>query len=159
MEIWQSYIAKYSLAIWHYLIPKCTLATWRHPIAKQTLAILATSYRLNRNNRVSSFYWTRGSKLCFLTCFFYFSCYFLILAFSRNCYSLISLRLSRLHGNLISCPISFTFGTPSWYVVHVPPYFWHRTCGFLKARLSWEPGSRLTTSDFSLSAFRQRFLM
>jgi hypothetical protein len=28
-------------------------------------AILATSYCSNRNNRVSSFYWTRGSKLCF----------------------------------------------------------------------------------------------
>ncbi len=42
---------------------------------------LATSYHLNRNDRVSRFYWTRGSKLCFLTCFSYFSCYFLILVF------------------------------------------------------------------------------
>jgi hypothetical protein len=60
---------------------------------------------LNSNDRVSSFYWTRGSKLCVLTRFSYFSCYFLILVFLQNCYSLISLCLSRLHGNPISCPI------------------------------------------------------
>jgi hypothetical protein len=53
------------------------------------LAILATSYCLNRIDRVSSFYWTRGSKLCFLTCFSYFSCYFLILVFLRNRYLVI----------------------------------------------------------------------
>ncbi len=68
------------------------------------LAILATSYCLNRNDRVSSFYWTRGSKLCFLTCFSYFIRYFLILVFSQNCYLLIFLRLSWLHGNPISRP-------------------------------------------------------
>ncbi len=53
------------------------------------LAILVISYCSNRKDRVSSFYWTRGSKLCFLTCFSYFSCYFLILVFLRNCYLLI----------------------------------------------------------------------
>ncbi len=52
------------------------------------LAILVTSYCLNRNDRVSSFYWTRGSKLCFLTCFSYFSLYFHILVFLQNCYLL-----------------------------------------------------------------------
>jgi hypothetical protein len=83
MGIWQSYIAKYLLAIWLYFIAKCTLVIWRHLITKHTLAILATSYRLNRNDRVSSFYWTRGSKLCFLTCFSYFSRYFLILVFCK----------------------------------------------------------------------------
>jgi hypothetical protein len=132
MAIWQSYIAKYLLAIWHYFIVKCTLA------------ILAASYCLNRNDRVSSFYWTRGSKLCFLTCFSYFSRYFLILVFLRKCYLLISSCLSWLHGILISCPVSRTFGTWSWYIVHAPPYFWHRTCGFLEARCSREPGSILT---------------
>jgi hypothetical protein len=30
-----------------------------------------------------------------------------------------------------------------------PQYFWHRTHGFLIARRSWKPGSRLTTGDFS----------
>jgi hypothetical protein len=128
------------------------LAIWRQPIAKHSLAIMATSNCLNRNNRVSSFYWTRGSKLCFITCFSYFSCYFHILVFLQNRYLLISSCLSWLHGNPISHPVSRTIGTPSWYVVHAPPYFWHRTRGFLKARRSWEPGSRLTTGE--LSPFR-----
>ena len=30
-----------------------------------------------------------------------------------------------------------------------PQYFWHRTHGFLIARRSWKPGSRLTTGEFS----------
>ena len=42
-----------------------------------------------------------------------------------------------------------TFGTLSLYVVHAPPYFWHRMRGFLKARRSQEPGSSLTTGEFS----------
>jgi hypothetical protein len=105
MEIWQSYISKYLLAIWHYFIAKCMLATWQHSIAKHTPAILATSYCLKRNDIVCSFYWTRGSKLCFLTRFSYFSCYFLILVFLQNCFSLISLRLSWLQGNPISRPV------------------------------------------------------
>ncbi len=92
------------------------------------------------------------SKLCFLTCFSYFSCNFFYLVFLQNRYSLISLHLSWLHENPISHPISCTFGTPSWYVVHAPPYFWHRTHGFLKARCLLEPDSRLTTGD--LSPFR-----
>ncbi len=87
--------------IWLCCIAKRSLAILRQPIAKHMLAILATSYCLNRNNRVSSFYWTRGSKQCFFTCFSFFNCYFLILVFSRNCYLLISLRLSWLHGNPI----------------------------------------------------------
>jgi hypothetical protein len=29
----------------------------------------------------------------------------------------------------------------------MPPYFWHRTHGFLEARCSWEPGSSFTTGD------------
>ncbi len=51
--------------IWLCCIAKCSLAILQQPIAKHTLAILATSYCLNRNNRVSSFYLTRGSKQCF----------------------------------------------------------------------------------------------
>jgi hypothetical protein len=89
MPIWWLWIAVYLLVIWLCLIAKCSLAILRQPIAKHMLAILATSYRLNRNDRVSSFYWTRGSKLCFLTCFSYFSCYFHILVFSQNRYLLI----------------------------------------------------------------------
>ncbi len=88
MAIWQLWIAKYLLAIWLCLIAKCSLVIWQQPIAKHMLTILANSYCLNRNNRVSSIYWTRGSKLCFLTCFSYLSCYFHILVFLQNCYSL-----------------------------------------------------------------------
>ncbi len=104
MEIWWSCIAKCTLAIWQHRIAKCTLAIWQQPITKHWLAIITTSY-LNRKDRVSSFYWTRGSKLCFLTCFSYFSCYFFYLVFLQICYSLISLCLSWLHGNLISRPV------------------------------------------------------
>jgi hypothetical protein len=32
----------------------------------------------------------------------------------------------------------------------VPPCFWNRTHGFLKARRSWDPGSSFTTLEFSL---------
>ncbi len=138
------------MATWRHQIAKCTLVIWRQHIAKHSLVIMATSYCLNRNNRVNSFYWTRGSKLCFLTCFPYFSRYFHILVFLLNCYFLISLRLSRLHGNPIYCPVSCTLGTPSWYVVHALPCFSHRTSGFLKRRRLWEPGSRLTTGEFFL---------
>ncbi len=74
----------------------------------------------------------------------------LLLVFLRNRYLLISLRLSRLHGNPISRPVSHTIGTPSQYIVHAPPCFWHRTCGFLETRRSWEPGSSLTTGELSL---------
>ncbi len=102
MQIWQSCIAKYLMAIWHYFIAKCTRAIWWHLITKQTLAILATSYCLNRNDRVSSFYWT---NYIFSHVSLILVATFLILVFSKNCYSLISLRLSRLHGNLISCPV------------------------------------------------------
>ncbi len=74
----------------------------------------------------------------------------LLLVFLQNCYLLISLHLSRLHGNPISCPISCTLGTPSQYILHAPLCFWHRTRGFLKARHSWELGSSLTTGEFFL---------
>jgi hypothetical protein len=53
------------MAIWLDLIAKCMLTIWQHPITKHTLAILATSYCLNRKDRVSSLYWTSGSKLFF----------------------------------------------------------------------------------------------
>jgi hypothetical protein len=53
------------MAIWLYLIAKCTLAIWRQPITKYMLAILATSYHLNRNNRVSSFIRLEGVNYVF----------------------------------------------------------------------------------------------
>jgi hypothetical protein len=106
MVIWLCFIAKYTLAIWRHTIAKCTLEIWRQPIAKHSLAIFATSYCLNRNDRLSSFYDSRGSKLCFLICVSYFSCYLLILVVLQNRYSLITSRYSWLHGNPISHPVS-----------------------------------------------------
>jgi hypothetical protein len=136
MAIWLCLIANYLRVIWRHPIAKCTVAIWQQPIAKHSLAVLATSYCLNRNNRVSSFYQTRGSKLCFLTCFSCFSCYFHILVFSQNCYVIISSQpfSAARESDFLSC---FSYlGTPSWYVVHAPPCFWHRTRGFHKARRS-----------------------
>jgi hypothetical protein len=46
----------YHYAIWGQAIAKCMLVIWQQAIAKHSLEILATSYCLNRNNRVSSFY-------------------------------------------------------------------------------------------------------
>ncbi len=65
-------------------VAKRSLAIFQQPVAKHVQANLETSYCLNRNYRVSSFYWTRGSKQSFLTCFSYFSCYFLILVFLQS---------------------------------------------------------------------------
>jgi hypothetical protein len=56
MMIQLCFIAKHTLTIWQHAIAKCMLAIWRLSIAKYLLGISATSYRLNRNNRVSSFY-------------------------------------------------------------------------------------------------------
>ncbi len=136
--------------IWLCLIAKCSLAILQQPIAKHTLAMLATSYRLNRNNRVSSFYWTRGSKLCFLTCFSDFSCYFHILVFSQK---------SLLTNFFVPFSAARKSDFSSRFLYHwhsellrrtCAPCFWHRTHGFLEARRSWELGSSLTTGEFSL---------
>ncbi len=104
---------------------------------------------LSRNNRISKFYWIRGSKHCFLTSFSNLNCYFLFLVFSRNRYSLVFLRLSRLCRNPISHPV---FCVP--LVLQIPwctcaPIFLaHITC-FLETRCSWEPGTRISTGFFS----------
>ncbi len=158
MAIWLCFIAKYTLAIWRHPITKFTLAIWWQTIAKHSLATLATSYRLNSNNRVSSFYKTKGSKLCFLTCFSYFSRYFHIPVFLQNCYVLISLRPFSAAWESDFLSRFLYLGTPSWYVVHAPPCFWHKTREFLKARRLWEPGSRLTTSEiFPFPPFAEGF--
>jgi hypothetical protein len=56
MAILLCFIAQYTLAIWQQATAKCTLAIWQQPIAKYQLAILVTSYCLNINDSVSSFY-------------------------------------------------------------------------------------------------------
>ncbi len=68
---------------------------------------------LSSNNRICSFNWIRGSKQCFLTSFSNLNCYILFLVFLRNRYLLVLSRLSRLHGNPISHPFFYTFGTPN----------------------------------------------
>ncbi len=109
---------------------------------------------LSSNDRINSFYWIRGSKHCFLTSFSNLNCYFLFLVFLQNCYLLVSLCLSRLHGNPISHPIFFIT-----LVLWVPrctcaPIFLAHMMRFLKARCSWEHCTRISTdfpSPFCLS--------
>ncbi len=146
--------------IWLCLIAKCSLAILRQPIAKHMLAILATSYCLNRNDRVSSFYWTRGSKQFFLTCLSYFSRYFHILVFSQNCYLLISSHLSRLHGNPISHPVSHTIGTSGASTSYMCPHVYGTEhVGFLKHNAHGNLVVASLPVSFPFSAFCQRFLV
>jgi hypothetical protein len=121
---------------------------------------MASSLLLSSNNRISSFYWIRGSKHCFLTSFLYLNCYFLIIVFLRNHYLLVSLRLSWLHRNLISHPI-FSY---LWYskvlCCTCAPIFLAHIMLFLKARCLQEPGTlESVLIFFPRSAFCQRFLM
>jgi hypothetical protein len=160
MAIWGSCIAKYLLAIRHYFIAKCMLATWRHPIAKHTLAILATSHRLNRNDRVSSLYWTRGSKLCFLTCFSYFRRYFLILVFLQNRCLLIYLQLFWLHINPISRLVFSYLWHSKLVCCKCAPFFFGTECmGFSKQDAHGNLVVDSLPVIFPLSAFCQRFLV
>ncbi len=87
---------------------------------------------LSSNDRISSFCWIRGSKHFFLTSFSNLNCYFLFLVFLRNCYLLVSLCLSWLHGNSISHPVILYLWFSEYHVVHAPPYFWHTLRVFLK---------------------------
>ncbi len=92
------------LAWWHRH-DVTSIAKWRWTGVILIASDLVSSLLLSSNDSVSNFYWTRGSNLCFSTSFTYFSHYFHILVFSCSCYLLVSLCLSWLHGNLISCPI------------------------------------------------------
>ncbi len=133
------------------------LVILRQPIPKHTLAILATSYCLNRNYRVSSFYWTRGSRQFFLTCFSYFSCYFHNLVFSQNCYLLISLRLSWLHGN--PHPISRTLALQASTSYMRPHVSGTERVGFLKQDAHGNLVVASLPGNFPFSAFCRRFLV
>ncbi len=136
MAIWQSLIAKYSLAIGvHELLNACW---W-----------FGDTLSLNRNDRVSSFYWTRGSKLCSLTHFSYFSCSFLILVFLRNRYSLIVSHLFPLHSNPISHPVFL--------------YLWHskvvrHTCApIFLAQNVWVSQSKMLMGTWKQTHYRWFF--
>ncbi len=114
---------------------------------------------LSSNDRISSFYWIRGSKHCFLTSCSYLNCYFLFLVFLRNCYLLVSSRLSRLHENLISRPVFSYPWYSQYHVVRVPPYFWHTWWLFLKQDARGNLVLEWVAVFFSHSAFCRRFLM
>ncbi len=120
---------------------------------------LATSYCINRNDRVSSFYWTRGSKLSFLTCFSYFSHYFLILEFLQNRYSLISLGLSQLHGNPISCPFLVPLALRASMSYMHPHISGTERMSFLKQDACGNLVVDSLLGIFPLSAFCRRFLV
>ncbi len=114
---------------------------------------------LSINDRISCFYWIRGSKHCFLTSFSNINRYFLFLVISRNCYLLVSLGLSWLGRNPISHPIFLYLWYSKYHVIHAPPYFWH----------TWHVSSKQDTRGslvqelgpvlFTHFTFCQRFLM
>jgi hypothetical protein len=105
---------------------------------------------LSSNDRVSSFYWIRGSKVGFLTSFSYLNHYFRILGFLQSHYLLFSLCFSCLHKNPISCPV-FSYHCNSEVLRHLcAPIFLAHIMLFLKGRHSREPaGSRLITNFLS----------
>ncbi len=77
----------------------CIHLVWLNDVSMTSPALLndvgqASSLLLNSNDRVGSFYWSRGSKLGFLTSLSYLNCYFLILGFLCSHCLLVSLRLS-----------------------------------------------------------------
>jgi hypothetical protein len=104
---------------------------------------------LSSNNRISSFYWIRGSKHCFITSFSNLNRSFLFLVCSRNCYMLVSLRLSWLRGNPISHPVLFICLVPQVPCYTCAPIFLARMTHFLETRHSWEPGTRISTGFLS----------
>ncbi len=106
---------------------------------------------LSSDDRISSFYWIRGSKHCFLTSFSNLNHYFLFLVFFHNRYLLVSSRLSWLHWNPIFHPGFIPL------VLRVPrstctPIFLAHITRFLEARCLWEPVTRISTGF--LSPFR-----
>ncbi len=114
---------------------------------------------LNSKDWIGSFYWIRGSKHCFLASFSNLDCYFLFLVFLQNCYLLVSSRLSRLCGNPISHLVFLYLWFSKYYVVHAPPYFWHKWCVFLKEDARGNLVQELVPVFFPRSAFHRRFLM
>ncbi len=112
---------------------------------------------LSSNDRISSFYWIRGSKHCFLTSFSNLNHYFLFLVFLCNHYLLVSLHLSQLRGNLISHPLFLYLWFSKYHIVHAPPYFWHTWCVFSKQDTCGNLVQELV--PVSCSAFCWRFLM
>ncbi len=113
----------------------------------------------NKKDRISSFYWTRESKHCFLTSFSNLNCYFLFLVFLRNHYLLVSSGLFWLHGNSISHPVFSYRWYSEYHVVRAPPYFWHTWHVFSKQDAHGNLVEELVPVFFPRSTFCRRFLM
>jgi hypothetical protein len=123
------------------------------------LVILATSYPLNRNDRVSNFYWTRGSELSFLTCFSYFSLYFHVLVFLRNRYLLFFCAFLGCRGIqflvLFLVPLAHRAGT-----LYMHPHVSHTEgVRFLKQDACGNLVVASLLVNFPFSAFCRRFLV
>ncbi len=100
---------------------------------------------LSSNNRISSFYWIRGSKHCFLTSFSNLNCIFLFLVFFAQ--SLLTSFYAPFSAAWES-DFSSRFFIP--LVLQVPRctcalIFLAHMMRFLKARCLWEPGTRIST--------------
>jgi hypothetical protein len=113
---------------------------------------------LNRNNRVSSFYWTRGSKLCFLIRFSYFSFYFLILVFLQTHYSLIFFAFLGCTKIRFLGPFSCFIGTPGSMLYVCPHISGTERMDFLKHDACRNLAADSLPVIFPLSAFCRRFL-
>ncbi len=158
LAIWTSFIAKSLLVIWRSCIAKDSLTIWR-------LMLLNARWQfgnilfLSSNDRISSFYWVRESEHCFLTRFSNLNRYILFLVFLRNCYLLVSSRLSRLRRNPISHPVFLYHWYSEYHVIHAPPDFWHTWRVFSKQDARGNLVQKLVPAFFPRSAFCQRFLM
>ncbi len=104
---------------------------------------------LSRNDRISSFYWIRGSKHCILTSFSYLNRYFLFLVFLRNCYLLVSFAFLGCAEIRFLIPFLIPLVLRVPHHTCTPIFLAHITC-FLEARRSWEPGTRISTGFLSL---------
>ncbi len=112
---------------------------------------------LSRNNRISSFYWIRGSKNCFLTSFSNLYCFFLFLVFFAEALltSFFAPFLAARESIFSSHFLYLWFS--KYHLVHAPPYFWHTWRVFFKQDARGNLVQELV--PVSHSAFCQRLLM
>jgi hypothetical protein len=159
LAIWQSFIAN---NCWQF--GNIILLNTRWQFGVQVLLNICWQFgvilSLNSNNSVTSFSWTRGSKLCFLTRFYYFSRYFLILVFLQkllltNFFTPFS---AAQESNIFSrflVPLALNGST-----LYVHPHISGTECmRFSKQDAQGNLVVDSTQVFFCLSAFCQRFLM
>ncbi len=111
---------------------------------------------LCRNNRISSFYWIRGSKHSFLTSFSNLNCYFFSSIFAQLLLTSFFAPFSVVwESNFSSRFLYLCFS--KYHVLHTPPYSWHTWRVFSKQDACGNLVQELV--PVSRSAFCQRFLM